>query len=262
MSQFTPQDEYFEKANKWDFYRKIFFIISTIASIICTFMSIYIKQLYWDCINNTILIVSLVGLFICDYQQDQNMCIGDEIRRNDLIGNSFNKKYNIDKSEKYYNNDEIKDGLYKLLVNIFESCFWSLEVSKKMKGKALKRLLILGFLILIIAIYGLKNTVIALPILQLFLSKDILSRYLTISNYNKELDNVFNDLKNIFMNQTNKNIDEDRAIAILLKYECNISNSKIMLDSELFDLDNKKMVLKHKELEEKWSQIKKDYKII
>lgn len=64
-------------------------------------MSIYIKQFECDFINNTVLIISLVGLSICDYQQDPNMCRGDEIRRKNLIA-FYSILMKKNKSEKYY----------------------------------------------------------------------------------------------------------------------------------------------------------------
>ncbi|SCJ44619.1 Uncharacterised protein [uncultured Clostridium sp.] len=262
MSVQAPQDSYFKKSNRWDLFRKVVFRVSLVISVTLTFLSTKYEKLDLNIINNGVLILSLILLFIAENQEDGNRSEGDRVRRRELIGNSFKKPYNDDSSIEYYNNDEIDSGLYKLITNLFESCFWSLEVSSRMKDKELIKSLIIGGVLILIAIYGLGNSLIAIPILQLFLSKDIIARYLTINNYNKEVSNIFDEVKSLFREHSDVSTNKEHIIIdILLRYECNIAGSKITLRSKIFSSKKKKYIQEHKELEEKWNKIKREYNI-
>lgn len=266
MAEHTPQDIYFNKANRWSLFRKIVFIGSLLISVILTFISTAYKQVGLNFVNNGVLIVSLVLLFIAENKEDEYRSEADKIRRKELIGNSFGKFYNNEPSIEYYNNDEIETGLYKLIFNLSESCFWSLEVSSRMKDKEFIKTLIIGIILVIIAIYGFGNSLIAIPVLQIFLSKDVISRYITIKNYNNELNIIFEDIKSLFIDNPDKNTvmtnKEHKIIDILLRYECNIASSKIKLESKLFSSKLRKYKLQHLEVEKKWNEIKKQMGVI
>lgn len=228
MAEYAPHNIYFDKANKCSRFRKIVFITSLILSFILTFISTIYKQMNLSFINNLVLILSLVILFIVE-------------------------------------NDEIDEGLYKLIINLFESCFWSLEVSKRMKDKESIKTYIMGIVLILISMYGLGNSLIAIPILQIFLSKDVVARYLAIKNYNSELNNIFDEIKSLFVDNRNASSEvtnqEHKIIDILLRYECNIEGSKVNLESKLFTSKKEKYKLEHQELERKWNNIKTKYNI-
>lgn len=265
MAEYAPHDIYFDNANKWSRFRKIVFITSLVASVILTFISARYEQIDLSFINNGVLIVSLVLLFIAENKEDENRSEADKLRRRELISNSFGKLYNHESSVEYYSNDEIDDGLYKLIINLFESCFWSLEVSKRMKDKEFIKTVIIGIVLIVVAMYGLGKSLIAIPILQIFLSKDVIARYLTIKNYNSELNNIFDEIKSLFIDNRDAGSvvtnQEHKIIDILLRYECNIEGSKIKLESKLFTSKKEKYKLEHQELERKWNNIKRKYNI-
>ena len=83
-------------------------------------------------------------------------------------------------------------------------------------------------------------------------------KYINIYRYNKELEIIFEDLKKLFSDKLLKENPEQKIgemIYIITKYECNISNYKLDLNSKIFEKENDI-------LEKKWIEIKKRYEII
>lgn len=118
-----------------------------------------------------------------------------------------------------------------------------------------------GFSILIIclSIYGFKNNALALPILQLFLSKYFIENLITIFNYSSNVDSTLKDIRKLFSNGISKDsmknvIIQGQVIYIIIKYETNISHSKLFLDSNIFN--NLNTILTND-----WKQIKNKYSI-
>ena len=181
----------------------------------------------------------------------------EKTRRFDLFDNSFGTKYNISSSIEYYSNDNISLGIYKLIVNVFQNCFWSFEISKKMKKLELIKTIIFSIIIIIFAILGFSNHILSTSMLQLFLSREIIIKCINIYRYNKELEIIFEDLKKIFSDKLIKENPGQKIgeiIYIITKYECNISNYKLDLNSKIFKKENNI-------LENKWVEIKKRYQI-
>ncbi len=98
--------------------------------------------------------------------------------------------------------------------------------------------------------------VISIPVLQLFLSQEFLVKYINLDRYNRELEDIFEELKDLFSRNLNDNIESEQArvLNIIVRYECNISNWKIDLDSNIFNSEDAR-------LEKEWSKIKNTYNI-
>ena len=97
---------------------------------------------------------------------------------------------------------------------------------------------------------------ISIPVLQLFLSQEFLVKYINLDRYNRELEDIFEELKDLFSRNLNDNIESEQArvLNIIVRYECNISNWKIDLDSNIFNSEDAR-------LEKEWSKIKNTYNI-
>ncbi len=68
----------------------------------------------------------------------------ERIKREDLIDNSFGTKYSDEKSQNYYNNDDVEYGILKFALNTYESAFHTQQVLKGMLLKSSVKLLILS----------------------------------------------------------------------------------------------------------------------
>lgn len=252
MAKFTPQEELFKKLNFIEKWKTGCFIVSIIGTIILPILK------NSNILNVIFSVFFLIILSSLDVWSESCRNNAEKTRRCDLFDNSFGTKYNTNYSIEYYSNDDISLGIYKTLVNIFQNCFWSFEISKKMKESELIKTILFSIIIIIFAIIGFSNNVFSIPMLQLFLSKEILIKYINIYIYNKELEIIFEDLKKLFSDKLLKENPEQKIgemIYIITKYECNISNYKLDLNSKIFEKENDI-------LEKKWIEIKKRYEII
>lgn len=249
MARYSPQDKYFNIMKKIESIKTIVFYISIIGSVIVPLLNSKI-------FNSFFTIISIAVLLMLELQSDKYRHKAQKSRRNDLLDNAFGTNFNYDRSSGYFTNDEVSEGMYKLGVDIFQNCFWSLEISNKMKVIELIKMCIGAIAILLLAIIGFANNVLSIPVLQIFLSGEFIAKYIKIAEYNSDLEVIFNELKELFDNKNKELIEKEdvKLLKIILSYECNTSNYKIDLDTNIFRKVNQ-------DLEVKWATIKKIYKI-
>ncbi|MGL6107712.1 hypothetical protein [Romboutsia sp.] len=249
MAEYTPQNDFFAKLQKTEKNRCRVFWVSVIGSAIIPLFNI-------SNANSIFTIASLIVLIYLGVQSDYYRSNAEKKRRSDLFDNSFGTKYNHDKSKGYYSNDEIPNGMYKVATNVFQNCFWSLEISTKMKEKEKIKNLVVGIVIALFAVFGFLNNMISIPVLQLFLSQEFLVKYINLDRYNRELEDIFKELKDLFSRNLNDSIESEQArlLNVIIRYECNILNWKIDLDSKIFNSEDAR-------LEQEWSKMKNTYNI-
>lgn len=250
MSEYTPQTNYFNLANFLSKLENFLFVISFLISI---FLSIFLKD---SIISDILSILFLVSLTIISFAQSYYQNKGEYKRRLDFIDNSFGTKFIIDTSIGYFSNSNVDIGLKKALVNVFENLFFSSYIANKMKNKSLIKMIIGVFIMLGFCIYGLANSSLGLPILQLFLSKYFIEDFILLNNYTKTLESIEKDIINIIECDTSldKVKVEANIVKILISYESNISFSKILLDNNIFNKYNEY-------LSKKWIEIKNKYNL-
>lgn len=246
----SPQKDYFKIAGTYtNIYTKLFWLVF-IFTVLFTFLKF---NNIVDCIS----VFALIMLLVLEYITNYYIFKAEETRRRDYFDNSFGTHYGHESSENYYDTGEINYGLYKMIVNTFESALFSMEISKRMEYNILKKNLVLFILIIVLAIYGFSQTSFAIPILQIFLSKSFIVELINIHKYNARVEKIFCDLNKLFTyglkntpESVEKNITE--IIKLYVDYESNISDLKIMLDSKIYSSINS-------ELTEKWNLMKKTY---
>lgn len=247
----TPHKNYFDIASKYRILYKGLFWLSVVLSIVFTKFKIE------DAVN-WISIFSLVSLLSIDRIIRHYAFKAEETRRMDFFDNSFGTHYSHISSSEYYDTDEILNGPYKMIANTFESSLFTMEISSRMKNSAMLRNLLFFFVIVGFAIYGFSRVSIAIPLLQLFLSKDFVVELLDLHFYNNRVENIFNDLKKLFdrglvnnQESVNKNLSE--IIRIYMEYETNISDMKIQLSSKVYNSMNQDLTKEWERMKEKYS---------
>lgn len=249
MSKYSPQTNYFDKVKFWNKAYNYTFWIIFLLSIIFAFGS-------FNQITEYLSILALFILNILKFIANHFHENGEFERRKDMIDNSLGSMYIHDSSVEYYDNDEITTGYLKLLMNLFENSYFSYEISKRMKDKILIRNLLLSIIIIGFSIYGFSKSDIALPILQLLFSQYFLIELINITKYNSRAKKCFDRIKELLSNNeiTKENASEFKAsiISILINYETNISSTKLMLDSKIFNELNE-------QLTQDWETIKNKY---
>ena len=98
----------------------------------------------------------------------------DEIKMDDLIDNSFGSSFCTINSQGYFDNDELKIGLYKAAANLFEKCFFTYSLVRSTTIKKVIIPFIMLVLIAGLAVIGFKEVPFSLTFLQALLSSSIL----------------------------------------------------------------------------------------
>lgn len=204
---------------------------------------------------NVLLMISFSGLtFTIDYSLFPN---AEKIRRIDFINNSFGSRFNLVQSENYFSNEEVGQGIYKAAVNLFENCLFTFKISKKMRPDKIAKSLIFCVWVICLAVQGFKNSQVSVPLLQLFLSANILGELVKLLIFVDRNGSYFNDLVNLFSNKDFKS-DVLKYLPQFLKiysdYETNLAWGRIQLDSKIYNELNPI-------LSEKWQKIKNELEI-
>lgn len=248
MAKYTPQTNYFETSQRLSKVYTISYIIIFVLSILATIFQL-------SEISEYIGIMAIVFLYILEAISQDFKLRAERVRRKDFIDNSFGTRFIHDSSVEYYDNDEMKAGMKKAMINLFENTFLSFNVSKEMFRKSIAKNLFFMLGIILMACYGFSRNQIAIPILQLFLSRYFLLEVITTYNFMHRVEESFNSLKEITAEtDTNRMLDksEIKFITALVDYEVLIAESNIRLDSGVFEQLNDKLT-------KEWEQIKGKY---
>jgi hypothetical protein len=180
---------------------------------------------------------------------------GGKKKRNDLIDNSFGSNLNGIKSIGYFSNSGLKDGLYKLAVNCFESSYFTATIVSNM---LLKKWIATGSLVIAILLSVFSGNLGVLnSIIQLSITGIILQQTIKLQWYYFKMNQINQDFKVLFNNLMNAPEGTDNNAEILrnvLNYECGHAWGCVLNDSDIYDKLNPKMT-------QDWEAIKSNYKI-
>lgn len=250
MEKYTPHKNYFEESNK---YRKVY-CISCWVGFIASFIAICInKGFFVDYISA----FAIIWLNVICFIEERYRYKADQIRRADYMDNSFGTKWNHKSSKGYYDNDEVEKGMKKGVINLFENSFFTSKVSEAMFKKKLIPALLMSILILL-AIYGLMINEILFSIFQLYLSKIFITDFIKIFDLKERSEDCFDELKNIAdVIDRNKalTVSEKSFIKVLVDYEVAIAESKMPLDTNLFNQMNPQLTVEWEEIKIRYENI-------
>ena len=156
--------------------------------------------------------------------------------------------------EGYYTNDSLDIGPYKMLVNCGENCFFTLNIAKGMVSQVVIKNVVFTVLFLIMAYFGIKDNLVAIPVLQILLSTLFLTELIHHINFIAKLEQLFERFKESF----SKKIDEEQvlqdAVLLFLDYETTLAYNKAPLSDAIYEQLNEK-------LSKEWEEIKDRYEI-
>lgn len=202
---------------------------------------------------NCIFIILYGGLYVVVEIIMQPMAANE--RRKGFVDNSLGTRL-LDKPVlNYYDNDTIEQGAYKMLVNCYENCFFTYNIIKEMLPKIIIKNIILFVLLLIFAYYGIKDNIVAIPFLQLFLSSLFLIELIYHIVFFFRLKNLCEKFKQIFnTHKSTKNRTIQDAIYMVLEYETTLAYNKSPISDSVYQKLNDKLT-------EEWNSIKQNYDI-
>lgn len=245
MSEYSPHnrtfkvDLFLQKVSNIIYW--IILVISILGPIIQKIVTNYVIVEVFE----MVIMISIPFYFFVDSIQSLILRpLANSIRRNDFIDNSLGSKLSLRKSLGYYDNDNLKAGLYKLTCNLLENCFFTLELLKKQTIKILLVPTTFSILILVFAYCGFKQLSTSILIFQVFFSASIIGKAINHFILLSGLSNIQNSLSALFVIQDFKINDikyESLILKNLLDYETLISRIQVTIPDKLFDEHNFKL---------------------
>jgi hypothetical protein len=257
MNKKVPFKSNFDNAKKFDFVSVILLYISTILMLgnflLAKLSTPPVEVAHWIDICNCIFILSFA---ICEFIVDYIHFNAETYRRNDLIDNAFGTVLAEDRTENYYTNNKLPEGLYKLGVNNFESCFFSYRIANKSLLCSWIKTGIISLIFILCAISGFDE--VAIFIIQLAIPLILVQQSIKSTLYVTRLKDVFSKYRTLFNNlkKNNKHKNfEAELIREILEYEATISWGNTLLDEKTYNQMNDM-------LSSEWNKLKQEYSII
>ena len=175
-------------------------------------------------------------------------------RRRGFLDNSLGTKYLQKTTTGYYSNDNVKPGARKVMINCFENCFFTYNIARAMLPKIIFKnsLFILGFLI--VAYFGFKDRLVALPMVQILFSSLFITELIHHINFVTKLKTLLERFTEAVISEKDESRTLADAILLFLEYETTLAYNKAPLSNTVYEELNEK-------LSEDWEGIKKHYDI-
>lgn len=257
MSKKVPFKNSFDKAKRLDAWSNRLIWISAFL-----FLIVFVGKLF--SLNSTIIQwierVNCIVIFIYIVLEFVTDCIhssAETHRRCDLVDNAFGCKLAESRSEGYYTNDELKNGLYKIGINSFESCFFSYKIASKAQCMLWLKSALFAILFIICAVIGYDKGIVI--IIQSSLPIFVISQAIKHQRFVSRLKKIYENYRSVFDTLRNKKSisqnDYAKITKEVLEYEGTISWANILLDEKIYNEMNEA-------LSKEWKLIKQEYKII
>lgn len=245
MKLFDSIDKYYVKSARLNRLMDILFIINIFISIVLTSL-----ENDYLCISE---IVIVLVYLICKVIDDHYFWYeAEKERRKDNISNGFNIEISEEKTEGYYNN-EFKPSFKKYVVNVFESNYFSREISKRMIFRASLKCIFALMIFTFCALSSLSNNVL-LVIVQVLFSAEITEDAISIICYYFKISSLYEKARNELI--TVGIISKNQYVWLLeycMEYENIKSYYKVRLNSKIYNSLNEN-------LSNNWDEIKKQIK--
>lgn len=258
LNRVLPFEEDYNLLSKYRVWTKRLMEGIFICSVLLPVLNVYSSNECVMCLRsilNFFYFISIVIFYIVNtYTETFLYPATARKRRKGFVDNSLGSKFLSKKIEGYYTNDNIDYGPYKMLINCYENCFFTLNIAKEMRSHVLCKNIIIFILFLLIAYWGISNSLIALPILQIFLSTLFLTELVHHFNFITKLEQLFER----FAEVVTKDMDDEQvlqeAILLFLDYETILAYNKAPLSDSVYEQLNEK-------LSKEWEEIKNRYDI-
>lgn len=230
MARNVPQKSFFEKSIRIDnINKKIVWFYFSLAVISVKFNNKYILLT----LAIIYLVIEVSNLFINHLREK-----AENIRRKDFFNNSYAVKSIALQSENYYDNDDVKEGLFKVFLNLGENSLFSKEISNKMLSKEKVKFIVSISILIIMTVFGFVDNNYSYSILQILFSRILIISYFELFMYNLNMTQIYDEIEILIengLNNENYKNYEAQILRLLVKYETNISNYKIFLDSHIYN---------------------------
>jgi len=258
MAEYTPQFSSFKIISKLTLFNQFLFWSILFLSI----FPVVAKDLCENNnLSNTINILNIISIslfFVIEILSNFILIPNAEnIRRDDFIDNSFGSKFSPNNSIGYFDNEEIKKGLYKAAVNLFENCFFTYSLIKSITSKKVISSAIVLLSIIVIAYYGFKEVPFGLTLLRTLFSANLLGLLIKHLILLVRLKVIQDSWITLFHNddlQTNTQKYQSSIYRYWLQYESLLSKISPGIPEKIYNILNP-------ELTKAWEKMKINYNI-
>ncbi len=222
------------------------FIINAVGSFLSLILS---EKLLIVCI--TIQLIATFLNVVLNWLDDNIIFPNAERNRRKVnIDNSFGINTTMDKTDGYYNN-ELNPSVEKLILNNFESIYFTMNIAKKMMLKEVVKTL-MSFIVLLIAFNIFERTEMILLIFQIVFSGSYILGLSSFLIYFNQINRLYEDFYQslITENHYSKNLII-RLLGLSAEYEIIKGSHRIKLSSKIFNQLNPT-------LSKKWDKLQKE----
>gem|GEM_PF-496617 len=254
MNKKVPFKNKFGTARKYDKISTYLLYSSTIL-LFASFISgnFFDFSLTVICIIETINCLIIILFSISEFVMNYTHFEAEAHRREDLVDNSFASFIAENRTEGYYNNDNLKSGLYKMGVNNFESCFFSYNIAQKELPRLWSKTIFISLFFIAIAVCGYNKLLIFT--IQLSIPVVLLQQSIKHSLFVWRLKNVLCRYRVLFSTlKNNSKKNDSEIIRDILEYEANIAWANILLNEKMYNKMNATLT-------DEWEKLKKEYSI-
>ncbi|MGN6566810.1 MAG: hypothetical protein ACTHJ0_02595 [Flavipsychrobacter sp.] len=258
MAVFAPQFELYKIANIIKKISNLTFWIIVFLTIVPIILVRFKINWQIDDTLNILNIISILFFFILDNVNNLIIIPQAELkRRDDFVDNSFKSGFATSNSIGYFDNEEINYGFYKAAINLFQNCFFTYELTKKLTFPKIIIPAIAFITLLVFSYFGFKQVPFFLSLLQILLSANIagvLIKHLILIN---RLQVIYDDCLTIFQYDDFNNTTQKYNPSIMrnwLRYEALLARLPLDIPDKLFNRHNSL-------LSDKWNKIKEKYNI-
>ncbi len=205
---------------------------------VSVFISLIICIKFNDILCITLIIIHVLYIMADAINDIIFKSFAENERRKTLLSNAYGSELTDKKAIGYYNNNE-KNSIKKLGINVFESTFFTKNNTNIMiKQNAVK--MIIDVIIWLVIVLIMKDKNIVLCITQSIFSSEILIGYFKLLYFNNKANGIYNKLFTLFITNKYSNKNESQLLEYSFEYECLKSSAHILLSSNNFTKNNAK----------------------
>ena len=256
--RFLPYKTDYETLNKWRFWgRALLFLVCTFSIIVPVMQKVQPSYPLKDLLS-FLNFLFIFAFFVVNVVTETFIYPAtSRKRRIGFVDNSLGSKFLGEDSKNYFSNDALTFGAYKMVVNCFENCFFTYNISKGMMKFVVSKSSLFCIVFLTTAFVGFKDNSIALPILQIFLSSLFITELIHYLNFLVKLNILLEKFKMFFHDFIGLPPPPtllQHSILLLLDYETTLAFNKSPLSDSVY------LELREK-LTKEWNELKNYYDV-
>jgi hypothetical protein len=245
--------KFFDALARAEFISDIIFYIGVVLSVSSVFASkdspFYMYNIvmigFGVCVLGTLFLGNAIKLYFSPRAEDN--------RRKDFFSNAMGVSLTHDKTDGYYNNEQIKP-YRRMAAMVLENSLFSKQISLRMLAyERFKATLVVAVWLMIIFYRG-GDYGFILAVSQAVFSEQIVAKWLKLEWLHGRFEKTYDRAYELLRSKSNSNEFNATVLDITAYYETSKSNASISLSSDIFSKIN------HKTSEE-WENIKKTLSI-